>query len=230
MRASELTMPGRSARPHVLPSAPSQGRRLSENVDACARRTIMKDSQGASRPSVLGRRGFIKTAAAAGAGAGLGASTAMRSAPAAAAETSLQPWWDARPSSAKANRPVAIDLHAHWVPPPFAKAMADLGHPLGNPFPLELDIDQRRNWMDEHGVQMHVLTLNGGMPWQIVTPEEGVRLAQIVNDAVVEAHAAFPDRYLASIELPIRDAGLSLKELNRVAGQPGLRAVHLPDS
>jgi aminocarboxymuconate-semialdehyde decarboxylase len=184
----------------------------------------MKDSKRASRPSGLGRRGFLK----AGAG-GLGAIAAMRPATAAPAET-LQPWWDARPSSARANRPVAIDLHAHWVPPPYAKAMADLKRPLGNPYPLELDIDQRRKWMDEHGVQMHVLTLNGGMPWQLVTPEEGVRLAQIVNDAGVEAHTMFPDRFIASIELPIRDADMALKELNRVAGKPGLRAVHLPDS
>ena len=177
-----------------------------------------------SRSSVIGRRGFLKT----GAG-GLGALAVMQPVAAAPAET-LQPWWDARPRSAKANRPVAIDLHAHWVPPPYAKAMADLGRPLGNPFPLELDIEQRRKWMDEHGVQMHVLTLNGGMPWQLVTPEEGLRLAQIVNDAGVEAHAAFPDRFVASIELPIRDADMALKELNRVAGKPGLRAVHLPDS
>ena len=172
-----------------------------------------------------GRRGFIK----AGAG-GLGAIATMWPVAAAPAETALQPWWAARPSSAKANRPVAIDLHAHWVPPTYAKAMADLGRPLGNPFPLELDIDQRRKWMDEHGVQMHVLTLNGGMPWQLVTPEEGVRLAQIVNDAGVEAHTRFPDRFIASIELPIRDADMALKELSRVAGKPGLRAVHLPDS
>src|SRR4029077_15600642 len=122
------------------------------------------------------------------------------------------------------------DLHAHWVPPPYAKAMADLGHPLGNPFPLELDIDKRRQWMDEHGVQMCVLTLNGGMPWQLVSPEEGVRLAQIVNDAAVEAHKAFPDRFAAAVEIPMIDPVLGLKELNRVAGKPGLRGIHLPDS
>src|SRR5678815_2902721 len=104
-------------------------------------------------PGVLGRRGFIKAGAS-----GLAAMTAMQPTAAEPAET-MQPWWDARPSSAKANRPVAIDLHAHWVPPPYAKAMADLGRPLGNPYPLELDLEQRRKWMDEHGVQMHVLTL-----------------------------------------------------------------------
>ena len=181
-----------------------------------------------SRPlvlGVLGRRGFIKAGAS-----GFAGMATLQSAAVAAADAPMQPWWDARPASAKTNRPVAIDLHAHWVPPPYAKAMADLGKPLGNPYPLELDLDQRRKWMDEHGVQMHVLTLNGGMPWQIVTPEEGVRLAQIVNDAGVEAHRAFPDRFIASIELPIRDAATASKELDRVAGKPGLRAVHLPDS
>jgi len=93
------------------------------------------------------------------------------------------------------------------VPPAYLKAMADLGRPL-NPYALELDVAQRRTWMDEHGIQMYVLTLNGGMPWQLVTPEEGVRLAQIVNGAGVEAHTAFPDRFPASI--PWRCRGIRL--------------------
>ena len=74
------------------------------------------------------RRRFIR------AGAGGLAGAAMLQPGAATPAETVQPWWDARPSSAKANRPVAIDLHAHWVPPPYAKAMADLGKPLGNPF------------------------------------------------------------------------------------------------
>jgi hypothetical protein len=114
----------------------------------------------------------------------------MRPAAAAPAEAPLQPWWDARPSSAK-----QIGLSPSISMPLGAAALrhshGDLGKPIGNPYPLELDIDQRRKWMDEHGVQMHVLTLNGGMPWQLVTPEEGVRLAQIVNDAGVEATPDF---------------------------------------
>ena len=35
---------------------------------------------------------------------------------------------------------------------------------------------------------------------------------------------------LSSASNSIRDSELALKELNRVAGQPGVRAVHLPDS
>src|ERR1019366_3444475 len=84
--------------------------------------------------------------------------------------------------------------------------------------------------MDERGVQIHVLTLSGGMPWQWVPTDAGAHLAQIVNDAGIEAHRKYPDRYLAGVEIDVRDPDGALKELNRVAGKPGLRAVHLPNS
>ncbi len=35
---------------------------------------------------------------------------------------------------------------------------------------------------------------------------------------------------MLGVELPIRDPQMALKELNRVAGKPGVNAVHLPDS
>jgi aminocarboxymuconate-semialdehyde decarboxylase len=77
---------------------------------------------------------------------------------------------------------------------------------------------------------MHTLTLSGAMPWQWVAPEDGARLARIINDAAIEAHTAFPDRFVAGVEMSIRSPELSVKELNRVAGKPGMRAVHLPNS
>lgn len=130
-----------------------------------------------------------------------------------------------------AGQPVSIDLHTHWVPEAYNKALARLKRPApASTNPLDFDLDKRRRWMDEHGVQMHVLTLSGGMPWQWVPPDVGAHLAQIINDAAVGAHTAFPDRFVAGIELSIHDPQLALKELNRVAGKPGLRAVHLPNS
>jgi aminocarboxymuconate-semialdehyde decarboxylase len=130
-----------------------------------------------------------------------------------------------------ARQPVSIDLHTHWVPEAYEKALARLKRPTpASTNPLDFDLDKRRKWMDEHGVQMHLLTLSGGMPWQWVPPDVGAHLAQIINDAAVEAHTAFPDRFVAGIELSIHDPELALKELNRIAGKPGLRAVHLPNS
>jgi len=141
------------------------------------------------------------------------------------------PAWEARPANIASVCPISIDTHTHWAPEAYVKAQVEMGHPApANPNPLDFDLSQRRKWMDAHGVQMHVLTLSGGMPWQWATPEQGERLARIVNDAAVEAHTAFPDRFVAGIEIPVKDPAMALNELNRVAGKPGMRAVHLPNS
>jgi aminocarboxymuconate-semialdehyde decarboxylase len=84
--------------------------------------------------------------------------------------------------------------------------------------------------MDAHGVQMHVLTLSGGAPWQWLSISDGNHLAQIINDAGAEAHAKYPTRFMAGIQIDVRDPEGAVKEMNRVAGKPGLRAVHLPNS
>src|SRR6202035_5235286 len=120
----------------------------------------------------------------------------------------------------KAGPPVSIDMHTHWAPEAYTKVLAKLRRGRGGtPNPLNFDLDKRRQWMDDHGVKMHVLTLSGGMPWQWVPPDVGATLAQIINDANVEAHLAYPDRFMGGIEISIRDPELSLKELNRMAGK-----------
>jgi aminocarboxymuconate-semialdehyde decarboxylase len=177
----------------------------------------MTKNFNAARSQSIERRDFIKL------GAGLGAMMLT----------------DLKTAEASAQRgPAAsgsIDAHAHWVPDAYAKAFAELGK--GRPLtslhtPLEQDsnLDQRLKWMDEHGVKMHVLTLDGGMPWQWASEADAVHLAQVVNGAAVAAHSKYPDRILAGIELPIRYPELAVKELNRMAGTPGMRAIHLPNS
>jgi len=188
----------------------------------------VKGAQALLQKSTIGRRGFIKLGADAGAmiaGAGTWIETALN-APQAAAQDSAA-GWELRPRGT--SRPVSIDVHAHWAPEAYVNAERELGRPSpGDPIPLRADLDNRLKWMDEHGVQMLVLTLSGGMPWQWVSPQTGARLAQIVNDAGVEACTAFPDRFTGAIEIPAHDPALSLQELNRMAGKPGMRALHLP--
>jgi aminocarboxymuconate-semialdehyde decarboxylase len=92
------------------------------------------------------------------------------------------------------------------------------------------DLENRLKWMDERSVKMHVLTLSGSMPWQWASQDDANRLARVVNDAAIEAHKAFPDRFVAGVAMPMRDAAAAIRELDRVAGQPGIRAVHLPNS
>lgn len=146
------------------------------------------------------------------------------------AQTPGVSWWDARPGKAGVGKPMAIDMHSHWAPEPYTKVLASMGRPINNPYPLNYDMDKRRQWMDEHGDLMHCLTLNGGMPWQWATPRQGAQLAQAINDAGIETHQKYPDRFVVGVELPVNAPELALKELNRVAGHPGVKAVHLPDS
>lgn len=170
------------------------------------------------------RRDFVRTATAA---------ISMLKGIQASAQTSSSegvPWWAARPGKGGVGTPMAIDMHSHWSPEAYNKALADLGQPIANPYPLDYDLDKRRQWMDDHGDLMHCLTLSGAMPWQRTTANDGAHLARVINDAGIEAHQKYPDRFVIGIELPIRDFELALKELNRVAGQPGVKAAHLPDS
>lgn len=172
------------------------------------------------------RRDFFKL------GAGALALTALEGTRAAAQQSSTQeptPGWEMRPRGA--SRPVSIDVHTHWFPEPYVKALAEIGRPPASMvFPLRADLERRVKWMDGHGVQTMVLSLSGGMPWQWVSPKEGARLAQIVNDAAIEAHAMFPERFLAAIEIHVRDIDACMKEIDRVAGKPGMKALQLPNS
>jgi len=187
----------------------------------------MKDSKLPVRESRIGRRDFIRV------GAGAAATISMLNVVTASAQTPSSqgvPWWAARPGKGGVGKPEAIDMHSHWSPEPYDKALADLGQPLANPYPLDYDLDKRRQWMDDHGDLMHCLTLSGQMPWQRTSPQQGAHLAQVINDTGIQVHQKYPDRFVIGVELPISDFELALKELNRVAGQPGVRAVHLPDS
>ena len=126
----------------------------------------------------------------------------------------------------------SIDAHAHWAPQAYVSYIAKFGRQAGSGVqsPLMSDLPARMKWMDERDVGMHVLTLSGGMPWQWAPQDAANDIARIVNDAAIEAHKAYPDRFVAGAALPIRDPAAALKELDRVAGAPGMRAVHLPNS
>ena len=126
----------------------------------------------------------------------------------------------------------SIDAHAHWTPLDYVELVEKLGHSPSSKAhnPLMFDLETRLKWMDERGIGMHVLTLSGGMPWQWASQDAANRLARIVNDAAIEAHKAFPDRFVAGIAMPMRDPKEAMRELDRVAGEPGMRAVHMPNS
>ena len=138
-----------------------------------------------------------------------------------------------RPGRAQGDSgpPGIVDVHAHWHPQPYVDAMHALGR-TGGPLarnPLNVDLDRRLEWMDEHGVETHCLTiLTPAVQW--APGDVGAHLARIVNDAAIEAHEAHPTRFIAGVATPVQDPRRSLEELNRVAGNPAFRGVHLPNA
>lgn len=126
----------------------------------------------------------------------------------------------------------SIDAHSHWAPQGYIEYAKQQGGAIsGGPIdPKMYDLEARLKWMDERNVKTHVLTLSGSMPWQWASLDAASQFARIVNDAAVEAHKHFPDRFFAGAAIPMRDPKAALKELDRIAGAPGMRAVHLPNS
>jgi aminocarboxymuconate-semialdehyde decarboxylase len=170
----------------------------------------MNDSSARPRRSALDRRGFLTFGV--GAGAWMGLLNAR--APSAQGQATLR----------------SIDMHAHWTPVSYNRALSEVGStPRQNNSPYNLDLGQRVQWMDEHGVQVHCLTILTP-PWDWASPEFAAHLTRVVNDAAIEAHRAYPDRFVAGVAMPIQEPELALAELNRVAGNPTFRAVHLPNA
>lgn len=155
----------------------------------------------------------------------------------------------ARTASAqgKASPGKAIDVHAHFYPERFLRSLAEDGVPPGvkieypepdaptlvfgaRRLPLDVtywDLDKRLKRMNAQGVTVHALSLTAPMVhWG--SPERGAQLARLVNDAMVEAHTAFPDRFVGCATLPMQEPALALKELERVAGLRGIRGIYLP--
>ena len=126
----------------------------------------------------------------------------------------------------------SIDAHSHWAPQGYIEYAKQLGGAIsGGPIdPKMYDLETRLKWMDSRNVKTHLLTLSGSMPWQWASLDAAVKFARIVNDAAVEAHKAFPHRFIAGAAIPMRDPKAALAELDRIAGAPGMRAVHLPNS
>ncbi len=159
----------------------------------------------------------------------------------------LRPWFSAGSrGGGRGPGARAIDVHAHFYPERYLQALAEDGPAtfkvdLSNPkVPATLrgtvrqeldasywDVERRLKRMDAQRVDTHALSLTLPMVhW--ATPERGAQLARIVNDAMIEAHRAHPDRFYGCAALPLQDPALALAELSRVANEPAMRGVYLP--
>ncbi|HEU4437811.1 MAG TPA: amidohydrolase family protein [Methylomirabilota bacterium] len=142
---------------------------------------------------------------------------------------------------------VGIDVHAHFFPERFLRAIEEGGGPSGgqldrsNPrgpaivvkggstAPLEpryWDLGKRVASMNKQGVAVQALSLTAPMVYW-GEGDFGARLAREWNDGASAAHVEYPDRFVVCATLPMQDTGQALAELERAARLPGVRAVYM---
>ncbi|MBI3055512.1 MAG: amidohydrolase [Betaproteobacteria bacterium] len=89
-----------------------------------------------------------------------------------------------------------------------------------------IDLGIRLKAMDKEGVDVHSLSLTTPM---VYWPDArfGLKLAQTFNDACSAACVEHPKRFVGMAILPMQDAELALRELERAAKLPGMRGLYL---
>ena len=143
--------------------------------------------------------------------------------------------------------PQGIDVHAHFFPERFLKAIEDAGALSGGSIhrsspagpaidvkgqrtpPLEArywDLAMRLTSMNRQGVAVQALSLTAPMVYW-AAGRLGARLCAAVERRRQPAHAAYPDRFVVCATLPMQDTLRALAELDRAARLPGIRAVYM---
>lgn len=125
-----------------------------------------------------------------------------------------------------------IDFHNHYYPPAYLEALVPQGSVLkitidkeGNPvvhYPGDYnvmvrghrDLEYRRSVMDDHGIDVQVLTLTTPGT-HVESPRVAARLARIVNDAFAAARSEHPAQFAPLATLPLCDPKASAVELTR---------------
>ena len=162
----------------------------------------------------------------------------------------LGPLAGARPAAqGRTSGQGAVDVHAHYFPERFVKSINEEGGPPGasfdlsspgspvlviggNRIPIDVtywDLEKRLQRMDAQGVTTHALSLTTPFVYW-APPERGAALARLVNDSMIEAHTAYPGRFVGCATLPIQAPDLAVKELERLAGSRAIRGAYLPTS
>jgi 2,3-dihydroxybenzoate decarboxylase len=85
--------------------------------------------------------------------------------------------------------------------------------------------DERLRQMDQHGIEMTVLSLNAPAVQAVVDVAEAADLARRANDHLAEAVRKRPDRFQALAALPMQDPELAIRELERAVKELGCKGA-----
>lgn len=131
---------------------------------------------------------------------------------------------------------MTIDVHSHWTPPSFRRAIdgaagrdAELARRLavivhGKARELA-DLDQRLDAMDAAGITVSILSLPP--PGVTMPGVPTAELASRVNDELIAAAEAHPGRFVVLAALPLPDTVAAVAELERIGNHELVRGVAL---
>ena len=142
--------------------------------------------------------------------------------------------------------PATIDMHAHAITDAAFKALAqetpsiglkltdiddqsmilEIGGVVQNPFPRSaLDLAVRFRDLDAAGIDLQVISPSPHFFLYDEDPAVTAAAAAIVNDELIGLSSSHPERFLALGTLPLQDAGLAVRELQRIMQLPMVRGV-----
>ncbi len=137
-------------------------------------------------------------------------------------------------------RPFAIDVHSHIDVPEAAARVAKLPQPAGAPGfnirerpeeqarideaqrPLRRDPKARIAALDQLGIDLQAVNFNLSPTVYRADPGEALEIARIGNEGVADFVSRAPDRFVGFCSVPLQDAALAAKELER-----GVRELRL---
>ncbi|MDS0294910.1 amidohydrolase family protein [Halogeometricum luteum] len=138
-----------------------------------------------------------------------------------------------------------VDVQTHFLPEAYLEALGAKARSVrvterdGMPyishehdsFPLYpgfTDLDTRIEWMDEHDVDVGLLSVSKPSPNEgPFTVQESVELARALNDGYAAARDAHPGRINGLACLPMRDPEAAVAEVDRVADELDLAGIAL---
>lgn len=147
-----------------------------------------------------------------------------------------RPFGRAKLAAMAQTPPVTVDVHAHLVPRELVEAVrtrpvggvsADSTEDRGYRFRFPdgsatrrlpdrlVDIDDRLTWMDGEGIDLHVLSSWADIFAYQLSPRDGARWCELVNQTLKEVTAA-RSRFISLASLPMQspsDAVVMLKDV-----------------
>jgi len=121
-----------------------------------------------------------------------------------------------------------IDTHFHAFPGKFLDLLPEAKNDVRGVGFHAFDPLEYLNVMDKYGIDIGVLSNTGGRIEKGGDQAKALELCRVLNDGFAEAHAKYPQRFLAFARLPMLDMEDCVRELERCYKDLKMHGVMMP--